>query len=660
MANVISYLRCSTKKQQLGDTERRQVELGERWIKKHGHTLVETYADLGVSSFRGRNRHSGALSSILAKIKEGEIAAGTILLVEACDRLSRQEMDEAHTLFSSIIRAGVNIAVLTPAERVYDKDTLKSPFTLLEPLLAFYLANVESEKKAQRIKEVWNAKRRAGGKYNVKTPSWISRVDYKKTNTNTDNTAERKRHDPHAEKFKLNSGAEAIRYIFNRTADGVGQRRLLGELVAKFKPIGSSGSWNTSFISKVLNDRSVLGEYAPRVRGDDGKRVAVGSVIVDYWPPVISEELWLRVQAAKAKRKKMKGANTKFVNPFVGLMFNAHDGSAVHTQQSRGRERRLVSYAHLRHLPNACSLSVPYDRFSETCLAYLGGLRVEDVEQRVDVSALRAKEQEVSGIRQRIAEIEHAMASPDEDFTTLRNALRSARETEKRLLTELAELQVDVSSTTSPLRQLKEMTDEERLANTERLRLLVHELVARIELRPEKHYGRVWCVCLVMFRNGTQRLFAFSSQPMSYQENFAMMMPVNASMPSVKKWKNPNHYILADIAKRHSQPADVVSVKDVPHNIGDAAKLFLNVRRGEMSAASFRVVPSKIERFVDHLGDDLPCANVNQSRWDRWMAWIENEVKEQRLASGTARITWQRAREFVRWLHSHKACSLVL
>jgi DNA invertase Pin-like site-specific DNA recombinase len=664
MAEVYSYVRFSSKGQAHGDSNRRQVESGDKWIKRHGHTLMEAYADRGVSGFRGKNKHKGALGSFLRKVHSGDVKPGSILLVENLDRLSREQVDEAEELFKGIIRAGVKIAVLTPVERVYDKDTLKSPVGLFEPLMAFWVANLESQKKADRLKESWANKRKAGGKYNVKVPSWVDRVNYTKAKA-TDGT-EKKRHDPHAEKFKLNAGAEAVRHIFTRTAEGIGQRRLLAELVEMFAPIGRSGKWNSSFVAKVLRDRSVLGEYIPRVRGEDGKRVKAGPVIPDYWPRVIDEELWHRARAAATKRKRMKGPATRFVNIFGGLLWSAHDGSAVHTQQTRGKQRRLVSYAHLRKLPGTEPLSVPYWRFMSVCLYFLRGLRVEELEPKVNMSAARAKEQELQGVQARIAEIEADMANPDEDYQSVKAALRTARETEKRLLAEAEELRANATSD-KPLQHLHEElddaeeeakllneTDAERQARVgamfERLRLLVHELVRRIEIKPEKHYGRVWCSCLIEFRNGLVRHFAFGPDWVSGSE-------IGQQFDDVDEWRRPDFNMLGDVAKARQKPGEVVQVKKVPHTIGEAAKLFLQVRRAEMSAASFRVVPSKVERFVSYLGDDLPTKNVNRVRWDRWMTWLDDEVKACRLASGTARISWQRAREFVRWMVEHSACA---
>ena len=68
-----------------------------------------------------------------------------------------------------------------------------------------------------------------------------------------------------------------------------------------------------------------------------------------------------------------------------------------------------------------------------------------------------------------------------------------------------------------------------------------------------------------------------------------------------------------------------------------------------MSQESFKVMPSKIERFLDVIGD-LPTIQLDASRWDLWVRTLRMEVREGSLKRTTARVTYSRAREFLRWL----------
>src|ERR1700676_3523975 len=88
---------------------RRQAEERERWLAAHPEldlTVVENYADLGVSA-RGKNRTEGKLGLILERIADGTIPTGSYLICDSLDRISREELIDAHYLVSGIIRAGI-------------------------------------------------------------------------------------------------------------------------------------------------------------------------------------------------------------------------------------------------------------------------------------------------------------------------------------------------------------------------------------------------------------------------------------------------------------------------------------------------------------------------------------------------------------------------
>ncbi len=70
------------------------------------------------------------------------------------------------------------------------------------------------------------------------------------------------------------------------------------------------------------------------------------------------------------------------------------------------------------------------------------------------------------------------------------------------------------------------------------------------------------------------------------------------------------------MAELDGKPADMPVVQTIPDRLRDAATPWLKVRRPEMSQESFKVVPSKIERFLDVIGD-LRTIQLDASRWSR-------------------------------------------
>src|SRR5579862_4336017 len=105
MAIAFSYIRFSSKKQEKGDSVRRQDEWALSFCRQHGHTLDDSLnlRDLGVSGFHGANVETGRLGAFLDAVKSGRVRPGSILIVESLDRLSRAEVRKALTLFLQII-----------------------------------------------------------------------------------------------------------------------------------------------------------------------------------------------------------------------------------------------------------------------------------------------------------------------------------------------------------------------------------------------------------------------------------------------------------------------------------------------------------------------------------------------------------------------------
>jgi DNA invertase Pin-like site-specific DNA recombinase len=114
MPHAYLYSRVSTPRQIDGLGLRRQAEERERWLAAHPElklTIVEKYADLGVSA-RGKSRTERKLGLILERIANRPISSGSYLICDSLDRISREELIDAHYLVSGIIRAGIVIVTI--------------------------------------------------------------------------------------------------------------------------------------------------------------------------------------------------------------------------------------------------------------------------------------------------------------------------------------------------------------------------------------------------------------------------------------------------------------------------------------------------------------------------------------------------------------------
>src|SRR5262249_49108970 len=132
---------------------RRQSKLSERYAHKHGLELDKklTFRDLGTSAFRGKNLRQGELGDFIKLVRSGRIKAGSFLLVENLDRVSRGEPLEAFDLLRQLIQLGITVVTLSPDERVYSQETLRDLPTLMVALMTMHRGYDESATKSERI-----------------------------------------------------------------------------------------------------------------------------------------------------------------------------------------------------------------------------------------------------------------------------------------------------------------------------------------------------------------------------------------------------------------------------------------------------------------------------------------------------------------------------
>ncbi len=102
MRSVITYLRFSSATQgaEGADSTRRQNELFKQWLRKNSDAqVVASFNDEGLSGYKGKHL-SGQFGDMLSRIESGEFPEGTILLVEAIDRIGRLEHLETEALMN--------------------------------------------------------------------------------------------------------------------------------------------------------------------------------------------------------------------------------------------------------------------------------------------------------------------------------------------------------------------------------------------------------------------------------------------------------------------------------------------------------------------------------------------------------------------------------
>ena len=408
-----SYVRMSTTKQLRGDSLRRQLERSRAFADEHSLLLDDSLQDLGVSAWKGKNFKHGALGRFLAMVESEEVPRGSYLLIESLDRLSREAVPDALTLFMAIINAGITIATLGEDRQVYSRDTLNGDWTkLIIGLAVMSRGHEESQTKSERVRAANKRKReraREGkGQITSVTPAWIDAVQ---TGSNSYS-------------FTLNHHAPTVKAIYEMAARGMGAtaiaRKLNADGVPAFK---SKDGWYQSIIKALLRRHDVIGTFQPH-RIQDGKRVPDGDPIEGYFPAAINKELLLRVQAMRSNpgRPGRKGEN--FANLFTGLCHCAHCGGPMTIKFSRvkGNEngRYLVCGNYVRgHRCTDGNRHFRYEPLEAAILDHVRELDFASVLQRQSTDdAVTKIEEAVAGLTIRIEELqrkERRLAAAIED-----------------------------------------------------------------------------------------------------------------------------------------------------------------------------------------------------------------------------------------------------
>ncbi|GAM68458.1 recombinase [Vibrio sp. JCM 19236] len=104
--------------------------------------------------------------------------------------------------------------------------------------------------------------------------------------------------------FEINDKVEIVRQVFELSAKGLGAMKVAKHINAQGYKTARGKIWSHSNISVLLKNRNVLGEYQP-CKVIDRKVVPQGAPVTDYYPQVITPELFHKVQLSIAERLVM-------------------------------------------------------------------------------------------------------------------------------------------------------------------------------------------------------------------------------------------------------------------------------------------------------------------------------------------------------------------
>jgi DNA invertase Pin-like site-specific DNA recombinase len=399
-----SYLRFSSPAQADGDSVRRQTALRDAWLKKHPQVHLDTslrLEDRGVSGYKGRHRKNvrHALAQFLDLVERGRVPVGSYLIVENLDRLTREEPEESIPVVLSLIKAGVRVVQLVPAEMVYEPGMDFGRLMMM--LWELARGHGESKRKSGLLLSAWSEKKEVAKMnktpHGSMCPAWLEIVGVKSRG------GSRKDFSLASYRVKADAAA-AVRKVFEWCAAGQGTFGIIDRLNREgIPPIGRSGAWHRSYLQLLLDCRAVLGEYQP-MKGKGSARQKDGEPIAGFYPAIIDETLWDAAHKAIKDRGRRSGRPaTASKNPFSGLLYDALDGQKLHVSGARGVYKYLVSAASIQKAKGAEWRTFPLGIFVDSILEQLQELKASEL--FADPGAGKLKE-----IGDRLREVEKRLA----------------------------------------------------------------------------------------------------------------------------------------------------------------------------------------------------------------------------------------------------------
>ncbi|MDB6192016.1 recombinase family protein [Vibrio parahaemolyticus] len=250
----------------------------------------ETYQDLGKSAYKGEHLEN-ELGLFLSAVKSGGVAKGSILVVYSLDRLSRLEIGYAKQTYYDLTNNGVSVYSIADNHLYRGHNAADD----IVSTITFERAHNESKIKSRRVidshkeghkrwKETSESQRNLG-----RTPLWIDQ------STNT---------------FNIN--AEGVKKAVEMKIAGYGDLKIKQYLDANFEykatrkkgRVKQANTWDYTAIYQLWDRRSLFGEKTFRIEG-------VEYVMENYYPALIDEDTFLKLQASKKRKQGRETASGK-------------------------------------------------------------------------------------------------------------------------------------------------------------------------------------------------------------------------------------------------------------------------------------------------------------------------------------------------------------
>jgi DNA invertase Pin-like site-specific DNA recombinase len=543
---AVSYSRFSDPKQAKGDSQERQEQMFRAFCQAHNLTpCSEVFSDRGRSGYKDEHRKRGRLGELIAAAKDDRFDPGTVIVVEAWDRLGRLRPDKQTELVAELLRTGVSIGVCRLDDIFSEDDFGTHKWTTLAVFIQ--LAYQESKQKAERVAASWQRRREraraSGALLGCRLPAWLE-----KTEDGVRLIPER---------------AAAVRRIFELSAQGYGEARIVETLTReKVPPFGKrevrpertrsqfSGRWTRPYVALILNDRRALGEFQPQRRTG----APDGSPLKNYYPAAVTEDQFLLARAGQeARGVHLKGRGkgerqARHVNVFKGMLTHARDGEGfmIHNKGTRGGPGLILVNTSGIEGRSPC-YTFPYPVFESAVLGLLREVNPADVLPKKAGGPSRA-----DVLREKLKAVRGDMAALKADLSagyskSLAAVLRQKESEEeavgKELQEELAKAVRPAEKAWKNLPSLVDVIAKEGDDARIRLRPVLRRLIEDARVLIVRRRSWQYCAVQFVFTGGGRRDYLIVNQSAAYRRPGGWWARSLASVaaPGDLDLRNPEH-----------------------------------------------------------------------------------------------------------------------
>lgn len=370
MPTAISYIRFSSKKQEEGDSVRRQRQMAAQWLDRNPeYTLSDiTYEDLGLSASKGHHLN-GNLGKILEAVESGAIAPGSVILVETLDRFSRLPAIQTLKMLEEVVSKGVDLITLSDGIR-YNKDSINGAqlFMLAGAALGAY---EYSQNLSKRISASYRGREetaKRGGTIKRRNPFWLTSAGGLKR----------------GEAGGLALEVLVVQDVFKSFVEGVS----IHEVARKHAKFFS----NPASVRKVLYNPAAIGHwqlYEVTNTPDGKQKRKPGEVIKNVFEPAVDDVIWYQAQQMFKKQPDLVVARA---NPLAGIVVCAVCGGNMAKRNANAKNMTASMTCYTRGLnKESCTNSKTYP------MPVLGAVFFETMRDHVAASIQKTK---LSGIEQ--------------------------------------------------------------------------------------------------------------------------------------------------------------------------------------------------------------------------------------------------------------------